>query len=142
MQESGIDLIILDVQMPDMDGISFFIKAREVIPQATRILLTGYADINAAIDAINKGAISKSLVGGDSRPVYAACFPTQFGCTDDVMKYEYDPEKAKSIIEAEGAVDFKDQIDDPHDFRLNLIGATEDMGIVLDEAANTHDAVQ
>ena len=35
--------------------------------------------------AINKGAISKSLIGGDSRAVYSACFPTQFGCTDDVM---------------------------------------------------------
>jgi peptide/nickel transport system substrate-binding protein len=52
--------------------------------------------------AINKAAISKSLVGGDSRPVYAACFPTQFGCTDDVMKYEYDPEKAKKLLAEAG----------------------------------------
>lgn len=52
--------------------------------------------------AINKGAISKNLVGGDSRPVYSACFPTQFGCTDDVMKYEYDPEKAKKLLAEAG----------------------------------------
>jgi peptide/nickel transport system substrate-binding protein len=52
--------------------------------------------------AINKGAISKSLVGGDSRPVYSACFPTQFGCTDDVMKYEYDTEKAKKLLAEAG----------------------------------------
>jgi peptide/nickel transport system substrate-binding protein len=55
--------------------------------------------------AINKGAISKSLVGGDSRPVYSACFPTQFGCTDDVMKYEYDPEKAKKLLAEAGYPD-------------------------------------
>jgi peptide/nickel transport system substrate-binding protein len=52
--------------------------------------------------AINKGAISKSLVGGDSRSVYSACFPTQFGCTQDVMKYDYDPEKAKKLLAEAG----------------------------------------
>lgn len=52
--------------------------------------------------AINKGAISKSLVGGDSRAVAAACFPTQFGCTQDVMQYEYDPEKAKKLLAEAG----------------------------------------
>jgi peptide/nickel transport system substrate-binding protein len=52
--------------------------------------------------AINKGAISKNLVGGDSRSVYSACFPTQFGCTQDVMKYDYDPEKAKKLLAEAG----------------------------------------
>ena len=55
--------------------------------------------------AINKGAISKNLVGGDSRSVYSACFPTQFGCTDDVMKYDYDPEKAKKLLTEAGYPD-------------------------------------
>ena len=55
--------------------------------------------------AINKEAISKSLVGGDSRSVYSACFPTQFGCTDDVMKYDYDPEKAKKLLADAGYPD-------------------------------------
>ena len=52
--------------------------------------------------AINKVAISKSLVGGNSRPVDSACFPTQFGCTQDVMKYEYDPGKAKKLLAEAG----------------------------------------
>ena len=52
--------------------------------------------------AINKEAISKSLVGGNSRTVDSACFPTQFGCTDDVMKYEYNPEKAKKLLAEAG----------------------------------------
>jgi len=55
--------------------------------------------------AINKDAISKSLVGGDSRSVSSACFPTQFGCTDDVMKYDYDPEKAKKLLAEAGYPD-------------------------------------
>ncbi len=52
--------------------------------------------------AIDREAISKNLVGGQSRVVHSACFPTQFGCTDDVMKYEYDPEKAKKLLAEAG----------------------------------------
>jgi response regulator RpfG family c-di-GMP phosphodiesterase len=43
--------------MPDMDGITFFIKARELRPAATRILLTGYADKQNAIRAINEAGL-------------------------------------------------------------------------------------
>jgi len=52
--------------------------------------------------AIDREAISKNLVGGQSRVVNAACFPTQFGCTDDVVKYEYNPEKAKKLLAEAG----------------------------------------
>ena len=52
--------------------------------------------------AINKAAISKNLVGGQSRPIWSACFPTQFGCTEDVMKYPYNPEKAKKLLAEAG----------------------------------------
>ena len=63
-------------------------------------------EVRVAVNhAVNKGAISKNLVGGDSRPVYSACFPTQFGCTQDVMKYEYDPEKAKKLLAEAGYPD-------------------------------------
>jgi response regulator RpfG family c-di-GMP phosphodiesterase len=39
--------------MPEMDGITFLAKAREIRPEATRIILTGYADKENAIKAIN-----------------------------------------------------------------------------------------
>jgi len=52
--------------------------------------------------AINRSAIAKNLLGGQSRPIYSACFPTQFGCTQDVKKYEYDPEKAKKLLAEAG----------------------------------------
>jgi peptide/nickel transport system substrate-binding protein len=52
--------------------------------------------------AIDRQAISKNLVGGESRVVHAACFPSQFGCTDDVMKYEYNPGKAKKLLAEAG----------------------------------------
>lgn len=53
VKENGVDLVISDYLMPDMDGISFLAKVKEMDPQATRIILTGYADKENAIKAIN-----------------------------------------------------------------------------------------
>lgn len=48
-----IDLVITDYLMPGMDGIAFLAKFKEIQPQSVRILLTGYADKENAIKAIN-----------------------------------------------------------------------------------------
>lgn len=50
-----VGLIISDQRMPGMTGTEFLARARELAPEALRIMLTGYADIQATIDAINKG---------------------------------------------------------------------------------------
>ena len=47
------DVVVSDYLMPEIDGISFLGKVKEIQPQATRILLTGYADKENAIKAIN-----------------------------------------------------------------------------------------
>lgn len=48
-----VDLVISDYLMPEMDGISFLAKVREIKPEVPRIILTGYADKENAIKAIN-----------------------------------------------------------------------------------------
>ncbi|WP_228854492.1 ABC transporter substrate-binding protein [Desulfomarina profundi] len=55
--------------------------------------------------AINKTSIARNLIGGQSRAVYSACFPSQFGCEQDVKKYEYDPQKAKQLLAEAGYPD-------------------------------------
>jgi putative nucleotidyltransferase with HDIG domain len=50
-----VGLIISDQRMFGMNGAEFLRLSREIVPYAVRILLTGYSDINATIDAINKG---------------------------------------------------------------------------------------
>ena len=53
--------------------------------------------------AIDRDKIRKNLMGGASRTLHAACFPTQFGCIDDdVKRYEYDPAKAKALLKEAG----------------------------------------
>jgi response regulator RpfG family c-di-GMP phosphodiesterase len=56
-QRPEIGVIVSDQRMPGMSGAEFLEKAREVVPDAVRIVLTGYADIKAAVDAINKGGV-------------------------------------------------------------------------------------
>ena len=49
-----VGIIISDFLMPEMDGISFLAKARELRPDVPRVILTGYADKENAIKAINQ----------------------------------------------------------------------------------------
>ena len=53
IKSNDIDLVISDYLMPEMDGISFLARVREHKPQVPRIILTGYADKENAIKAIN-----------------------------------------------------------------------------------------
>ncbi|MFQ5750695.1 MAG: response regulator [bacterium] len=53
VKNNRIDLVISDYLMPEMDGISFLAKVKEIDPQTTHIILTGYADKENAIKAIN-----------------------------------------------------------------------------------------
>ncbi len=53
--ETNVGLIVSDQRMPGMSGVEFLQQAREAAPEALRIVLTGYADVNAAVGAINKG---------------------------------------------------------------------------------------
>ncbi len=50
-------VVIADYMMPEMDGITFLKRVREIRPLATRILLTGYADKDNAIRAINEAGL-------------------------------------------------------------------------------------
>jgi peptide/nickel transport system substrate-binding protein len=57
----------------------------------------------AVMHAIDRQTIADKLVGGGSRVPQAMCFPTQFGCNQDVaVKYDYNPAKAKQLLAEAG----------------------------------------
>lgn len=56
-----VDAIISDMRMPEMTGAQFLQAARMKMPEAVRILLTGYADISSTIEAVNNGEIFRYL---------------------------------------------------------------------------------
>jgi len=61
IDENDIHIILSDQRMPVMTGIEFFESIVESNPEPIRILITGYTDINAVIDAINRGQVYKYL---------------------------------------------------------------------------------
>lgn len=57
LAERDVALVITDQRMPEMNGVEFLEKASQVRPDILRMVLTGYSDINALIDAVNMGRI-------------------------------------------------------------------------------------
>lgn len=54
-------VIISDMRMPGMDGVQFLSKVKEIAPDSVRMMLTGNADMNTAIDAVNEGNIFRFM---------------------------------------------------------------------------------
>ncbi|HSJ24901.1 MAG TPA: response regulator [Longimicrobiales bacterium] len=57
LADEPVDVIVSDFMMPGMDGITFLREARQARPMTARILLTGYADKQNAIRAINEAGL-------------------------------------------------------------------------------------
>jgi PAS domain S-box-containing protein len=60
-----IHLVISDQRMPNMTGVELFEQLVELTPNSIRMILSGFADMNAIIDSINRGSVYKFL----SKPV-------------------------------------------------------------------------
>lgn len=63
----GYAVVISDMRMPGMSGAAFLSQARRVAPNAVRLLLTGHADLDAAIGAVNDGQLFRFLTKPCSR---------------------------------------------------------------------------
>ncbi|PTQ90179.1 response regulator [Agitococcus lubricus] len=61
MQKEKIHVLISDQRMPTMVGTELLRHARERHPNTIRILLTGYADVDAAVDSVNEGEIFRYI---------------------------------------------------------------------------------
>ncbi|MDY6822281.1 MAG: response regulator [Thermodesulfobacteriota bacterium] len=59
--ETPVSLIVSDQRMPGMSGSEFLEQAKALCPDAIRFMLTGYSDLNAIVDAVNKGEIHRYI---------------------------------------------------------------------------------
>jgi len=57
----NVAVIVSDQRMPSMGGGEFLARAKEIAPDAIRMILTGYADVAAAVDAINLGGAARYI---------------------------------------------------------------------------------
>jgi DNA-binding NtrC family response regulator len=61
LKENDIDVVVSDHLMPSMDGLSFLKMVKNLYPGIIRLLLTGHADLQMAIQAINEGEVFRFL---------------------------------------------------------------------------------
>lgn len=61
LEREHVDLVMSDMRMPGMNGAQFLEQVRQKWPTTMRLLLTGYADVSATIEAINRGEIYRYL---------------------------------------------------------------------------------
>jgi DNA-binding NtrC family response regulator len=59
--EGPFDVVVTDQRMPGMTGVELLQEVRRRWPQAVRLILSGYTDVQAVLDAVNQGAIYKFL---------------------------------------------------------------------------------
>ena len=77
--ESDFAVVVSDMRMPKMDGATFLAHARENAPDAVRILLTGYSDLDATIKAVNHGQIFRFLTKPCPRDTLRSAIDTAVG---------------------------------------------------------------
>jgi len=61
LQNEPIDLVVSDVRMPEMDGIEFLTRVKELYPPIARILLSGYAEKSSVVKALAEGCAQQVL---------------------------------------------------------------------------------
>lgn len=61
LQSNDVRLVITDQRMPSMTGVDLLEKISNLYPEITRIILTGYSDVEAIISAINKGRVFRYI---------------------------------------------------------------------------------
>ncbi len=61
MEHNDIQVIISDQRMPEITGIDFFMMIKSKYPNALKLILTGYSDIEAVIGAINEGQVFRYI---------------------------------------------------------------------------------
>lgn len=62
VQQFSLALVLTDQRMPQMTGLEFLARVKQLQPEATRVLMTGVPELGTIIDSINNGEIFRFLV--------------------------------------------------------------------------------
>lgn len=89
-EEGPFAVVVSDQQMPGMDGITFLRQVAELSPDTCRVMLTGNADLDTAIGAVNEGSIFRFL----TKPCPAELFASTLDCALE----QYRLRKAEQLL--------------------------------------------
>src|SRR5260370_34479260 len=71
IENDEFDVIITDLKMADLDGLAILRKARQELPEAEVVMITGHGDVKTAVEAIKQGAAHYLAKPGDLAEVRA-----------------------------------------------------------------------
>lgn len=137
LDQQEFEVILADQRMPEMTGVQFLEHARNIHPDPIRIILTAYSDLDAVIEAINKGQVFRYI----SKPWNAQ----EFKMTLDgaVKLYRINQENKRLMEEQQKMLDFVRMAS--HDLRepVRTIGSfmkllKDGYGVQLDATANEY----
>jgi len=90
------NLALIDIRLPDMEGIELLTRMKDTVPKMRKIIITGYPTLQNAIEAVNRGADAYILKPFDMEKVLATI-------KEQLRKYEeekrYTQEKVAEFIE-------------------------------------------
>ncbi|MEM0006843.1 MAG: response regulator [Candidatus Bathyarchaeia archaeon] len=90
------NLALIDIRLPDMEGIELLTRMKDTVPRMRKIIITGYPTLQNAIEAVNRGADAYILKPFDMDKVLATI-------KEQLRKYEeekrYSQEKVAEFIE-------------------------------------------
>jgi DNA-binding NtrC family response regulator len=90
------NLALIDIRLPDMEGIELLTKIRDTTPRMRKIIITGYPTLQNAIEAVNRGADAYILKPFDVNKVLAT-IKEQLRKQEEEMRYSQ--EKVAEFIE-------------------------------------------
>ena len=103
LKEKDIEVILTDQRMPQMTGVQFLESIIAEFPDPIRILSTGYSDIDAVIDAVNKGQIYKYI----SKPWNSEDLEINIKRAYEVFRLRQEnKELTKSLLQANSQLEF------------------------------------
>jgi DNA-binding NtrC family response regulator len=91
------NLALIDIRLPDMEGIELLTKFKETTPRMRKVIVTGYPTLQNAVDAVNKGADAYIIKPFDVKKVLKTI---QEQLSKQQNEKEYSQERVAEFIEA------------------------------------------
>jgi len=125
LKEHEVGVIISDQRMPEMTGVEFLGKVKELYPGTVRIVLSGYTDLKSITDAINEGAIFRFLTKPWDDEILRYNVSEAF--THYELKYENE-RLAKELRTANAKLEYKvEQKSQDAEFNMAALQITQDV---------------
>lgn len=119
-RDKQFDLVIADYQMPEMNGIQFLVRFRELQPDAARLLLSGQADIQGLLGAVNQTHVYRFIGKPWEKAELKACIAQALAYRDILLENR----RLAAANKTGGAT--LEARDGGHGYRIMLVDGDED----------------